>query len=173
MSKTKEYYNYYKERGICVRCKKAKAHPGKTQCLDCLEKIATYQRNRYPKISSDTRKRNTEYLKRKKNLCVAFGVCVQCMQRDAKKGQVCLDCYVKRKKNYEEKQRLSEKPPRHLWKEMNLCAVCGEPVEEGKRLCSKHSEIWANNISKHRKNTDRQNHPWQLSTKAMCLRYNK
>ena len=44
--RTKEERDYFKEKGICTRCRKAKAEEGRTMCPDCLAEMRKYNRNR-------------------------------------------------------------------------------------------------------------------------------
>ena len=44
--RTKAEREYLIEKGLCVRCRKAKAVEGRTMCPDCLEQTRQYNRQR-------------------------------------------------------------------------------------------------------------------------------
>lgn len=150
----KEYYDTYKKLGICTSCGKNKAMENRVLCPDCIEKDNLRTRT-YDK------ERKKFYNKRKRELCEALGVCTTCMTRDMKKGKQCLECYTKRIRKYREKQAEQGKLPRALWSEYGLCSICGEPVEEGNKLCSKHLEIARKNATHMRSFINRDTHKWR------------
>lgn len=139
----KEYYHTYKNLGICTSCGKNKAEEGKVQCFECAEKDANRTRT-YDK------KRKSEYNKRKKELCDAFGVCTTCMKRDKYKGKQCIECYTKRK----EKEKAKGTIPKQERMDKDICLMCNEPVVEGKYYCEKHLNILRVNVEKGRKVKD-------------------
>lgn len=155
----KIYYETYKQLKLCTQCGKEKAREGKTTCYECAEKDSMRQRN-YDK------ERKSQYNKRKKELCDAFGICTTCMKREKYKGKQCIECYLKRRRKYKEQVLESNKIPREMWGELNLCAICGKPVEPNYKLCSTHLEIARNNIAKGRANLDYTTHKWNLDKQA-------
>ena len=78
-----EYYHWYKEAGVCPRCRKNPCADGRSACLDCLAKDAEYQQKRRAAMPDDQRKvknkkinqlRAKRYKDRKsQGLCVACG----------------------------------------------------------------------------------------------------
>lgn len=98
MSLCKDRYNFYKSKNICPKCGHNEPVPGRVKCWDCLykenESSIKYQQS---KMTDEQRKRRNEYVKRKKALCVALGVCGACMKKDATQGKMCLECYVRAK----------------------------------------------------------------------------
>ena len=150
----KEYYYTYKSLGICTACGKNKAKEGKVLCFECAEKDANRAKN-YDK------NRKSEYNKRKKALCDAFGICTTCMKREKYKGKRCIECYLKAQRKYKEKQLEKGEVPRNLWSELGLCAICGEPRYENSKLCKKHLEITRERALNARKFVDKKNHSWR------------
>lgn len=150
----KEYYHTYKKLGICTACGKNKAEENRILCFECAEKDAN-------RVRTYDKKRKSEYNKRKRELCDAFGVCTTCMKKDKYKGKRCIECYLKAKKKYKEKQLDAGKIPRNLWEEFELCAICGQPRQEGSKLCKTHLEIARKNAQNARRFVDRENHPWE------------
>lgn len=139
MGYSKEDYQYYKSKGICVKCRRERALKGRVQCLDCLERDRERKSNKQPKISKEQR----EYNKRKKQLCVAFKVCRECQSKDATKGQVCLECWIKRQRRNKNKSKSIDRSER---KGYGLCYLCGRPSVEGYNLCQLHLEPYQNHM---------------------------
>lgn len=80
-------YLYYKQRNICVDCKKEKVNDGKTRCLKCREKSKAYN--------------NSDFIKAKKKLIYnelkAAGICVDCKKEKTEGGRVrCKPCAEKK-----------------------------------------------------------------------------
>ena len=145
---------YYKSKGICINCCKELAEPNRTLCWECAEKDRNRERT-YDK------KRKSEYNKRKKELCDAFGICTTCMKRDKYHGKQCIECYLKRKKKYKQQTSQSDKLPRELWSEFERCMICGGERAEGSKLCKTHLEIARRNAEIARGHIDRENHLWR------------
>lgn len=134
MSKTKELYDWYKSKGICTKCGTNKAKPGATMCFDCSEKdIERSQDYYYNKMTEDQYKRRLAYNRRKRELCIAFGLCRDCLKRDAVKGKFCLECYLKAQRRRMKKREGSIARTERI--EYGLCYFCGKPVLEGKKTC--------------------------------------
>ena len=134
MSKNKELYNWYKSKGICTKCGTNKAKPGGTMCFDCADKdIERSQDYYYNKMTEDQYKKRLAYNKRKRELCVAFGLCRDCLKRDAVKGKFCLECYLKAQRRNKKKSEGDVIRSERV--EYGLCYFCGKPVLEGKKTC--------------------------------------
>lgn len=150
----KRYYHTYKKLGICTACGKNKAEEGRVLCFECAEKDIN-------KTKTYDKKRKSEYNKRKKELCDAFGICTTCMKKEKYKGKRCIECYVKSKRKYRERQLDTGKLPRNLWNEFDLCSVCGQPSYKDSKLCKKHLEVARKQASNARQYIDRENHKWK------------
>ena len=159
----KIYYDVYKQLKLCVHCGKEKATEGKTTCFTCAEKDSQ-------RVKTYDKERKSNYRKRKRELCDAFGICTSCIQREKYKGKECIECYLKRRRKYKEKVLDSNKIPRELWGELNLCAICGNPVSPGHKLCDKHLEIARENIAKAREQVDYSSHTWNLDKRVDIYR---
>lgn len=151
---------YYKSKGICINCCKEQAEPNRTLCWECAEK----DRNR---VRTYNKERKRIYNKRKKELCDAFGVCTTCMTKDKYKGKQCIDCYLKRKRKYQENN--IGKIPRQLWDEFNRCMICGGERTEGSKLCEHHLEIARKNATNARGYIDRENHIWKKEINSSVI----
>lgn len=146
---TKEDYAYYKAKGICVGCRKTRAAKGLTMCLDCLDnaKFVSEQTR-----SDESRKQRREYMKRKRELCIVFGVCRECMCRDATHGKKCVKCYYKANSKKQSK--------RDLYRSCGLCVLCGRERVTGYLTCTRCLEKCRANVKK-RKKADSSNHYWR------------
>lgn len=81
----KQYYQRYKDAGICYKCKKRMAEPGRTECAVCARRSLAYNKSRAV-ANKDACKERYERLKAK-------GVCTNCGRRKAVKGNVlCKVC---------------------------------------------------------------------------------
>lgn len=134
MTKNKELYNWYKSKGICTKCGTNKVKKGCTMCWDCAEKSNMRSQNYYhSKMTEDQYKRRLNYNRRKRELCVAFGICRDCLKRDAIKGRFCLECYIKaQRRNMKKREGEIQRTERV---DYGLCYFCGKPVIEGKKTC--------------------------------------
>lgn len=151
----KEYYDTYKALGICTCCGKNKAEPNRVLCLECAIRDASRKK-------SYDKKRKAAYLKRKKELCDAFGICTSCCKKEKYKGKQCIDCYLKRKRKYAEKLAKEGKISRSLYSEYGLCSFCGKPVVEGKKVCEKHLKTTRERGEYARQFVDYKNHIWKM-----------
>jgi hypothetical protein len=146
------YREWLKENGFCVNCCIEKTWNNTTMCIECLDK----HKERCEITRSESSKMQRKlYLKRKRELCVAFGVCRECLKRDAKAGKRCVDCSIKTKKRYREKGIL----PRSVRVELGLCYFCGEKAMTGWKTCEKHKKTMGDNLKSW--DRDNTNHPWR------------
>ena len=84
-------------------------------------------------MTEDQYKKRLAYNKRKRELCVAFGLCRDCLKRDAVKGKFCLECYLKAQRRNKKKREGDVIRSERV--EYGLCYFCGKPVIEGKKTC--------------------------------------
>jgi hypothetical protein len=161
-----EYREWAKEKGLCVNCLKEKALKGRTMCAECLDK----HKERCEKTRSEkSKEQRRKYIKRKRDLCIAFGICRECLKREAKIGNKCLECHVKEIKR-NRNRTIQKTVPRSLRVEVGLCYICGQKVLEGKKLCEKHYKIACKNIEKGRNSVNLQEHYWRKLDSAYVKR---
>ena len=161
----KKYYDIYKKLGICTSCGKNKAEEGRVHCLECAIKDAERKRTyNYDK------ERKAKYIKRKRELCDAFGICTTCCTREKYKGKLCIECYLKSKRRYREKQIEKGVTPRDMRRDFNVCFYCGKPAVEGKRVCQKHLDILRENATHARKFNNTSNHKWRREKESDILK---
>lgn len=168
MGHTKKKMNtreYYKQRGICPRCKKAPAFGGFVHCAECLEIISlNNMKYRTPEKNEEYEKRNNEkkrlrYSERKKE-----GLCTSCGKKPKQHGMLCAECWVKRQntrkaREYPNRSRAGE----HFRSRIaaGVCMYCRNDVVSGYKLCEKCLE-------KRRRNTKKaaDSSPWRKEETA-------
>lgn len=115
-------------------CGKNKADEGYATCLVC-----RMERRGKESHSEESKARHTEYLKRRRDICYAFGVCVACGKRDAAhESSICRKCREKAKARSENKRREMNILPRVIMLDDYHCSACGKDIEPGERkVCDK------------------------------------
>ena len=80
-----ELYNWYKENGICVDCRKVFSIPGRVRCKACADKNAKKQQLKRDKLI--IYKRNLRMSR------IEAGLCVQCGKKPPLEGRrLCKRC---------------------------------------------------------------------------------
>lgn len=137
---------------------------------ECLQKYPPYDSMLCERRRTETsKKQRREYQKRKRELCIAFGICRECMCKIATNGNYCLECYLKNKKRSKRKRN---GVPRAERVSFGLCYFCGEPAEKGFKTCRYHHLIMANNV-KHTNYNDNKYHIWRQQNKLIFKRVDK
>lgn len=134
-----ENYAFYKSQGICTCCRKAKAIPGRTRCLDCRMEQRIYESKR--KKKSDSKKDMERYNEAKAN-----GICVRCKKRKAEHGLKCNRCYtaVLRKK-----KSIRIGVPRSELPNYGICySCCKNEILPGRKVCGACYEKRLASVSK-------------------------
>jgi len=84
-----EWYEWYKEHGICVRCRKLPAEPGRVMCNSCMRDERRKSRER-----SEARK---AYYKERRQGFIAQGLCGSCGKAPPLPGRKdCATCTANR-----------------------------------------------------------------------------
>lgn len=169
MGETITDYEWLTYMGMCHKCRKQKAAPGRHFCFDCLEKIREENARRYdPEKAVEYQGRRREIYREKK----AAGICTRC-SRPATHGLYCYECSVKVRRN-EIRQAERRKRERHerglipkKRRESGLCLWCGEPAMPGFLCCSRHKKIIADAGKKGSEaNLRNGNNPWIKEVEA-------
>ena len=158
----KERYEYLKKLGICVECGSEDAWKGRTKCLCCLH--LTKEASEVAR-SEASKKQRKKYLSKKRDLCIAFGICRECLKREVTEGKLrCGRCITKQKVRYENKTPLKREDRTRL----GLCYFCGERAVDGKKTCLKHYKVVSDNLKK----SERKNeiHPWRKQDRMNIIR---
>lgn len=120
--------------------------------------------------SEDSKAQRRNYIKRKRDLCIAFGVCRECLCKPATYGLKCTSCHVKEiKRNAARRKDI----PRHERPKYGRCYFCGDPVEKGFKTCPKCHKIMAVNMLKGKANVNMENHYWRKMDRANVERIHR
>lgn len=140
-------YDYLKIRGICVKCGKNKADTGYTTCLVCRMDI----REKGETHKTESLYRHRQWLKRRRDIQYAFGVCVTCGKRDAEGGKsICKFCKAKAKSRAAKSRLKKGIFPRDSYTKDGECYFCKNDAMSSKKVCPKHYKILFENMKKAR-----------------------
>lgn len=134
-----ERREWYKAHHICPKCGQNAAFGKFVQCEVCLEKTALSNlkyADKQPEYEARRRpKRKQQYEERK-----ATGICTVCGKHDAVNGQLCTECWNRRRKRREKEKVERKRPGEHFRERVSagICMYCCEPVVEGYCFCEKH-----------------------------------
>lgn len=138
-------YEWLTELGLCHKCRKERAAPGKKFCYDCLSTIREDSAKRYdPEKAKKYQCRRREIYREKKKA----GICVRC-SNPATHGIYCYECSIKAKRRSHKRAKIRklERHERGLIpdkrKEAGLCKWCGKPAIEGLQCCEEHQKIFS------------------------------
>lgn len=139
---------------------------GNCDLEECLLKTPPYDWKKTEQFRTENSKeQRRKYVKRKRELCIAFGICRECMCRDAKVNKYCTECFVKMRKNNKKRRNKIHRAERVSY---GLCYFCGNPVEKGFKTCTKCHEIMKNNILHTDYQNMAKNHWWRIDAK-LCI----
>lgn len=128
-------YAYLKSHGLCVICGHSRADPGYTTCLVCrMDKRAKGETHK-----TESKYHHQQWLKRRRDIQYAFGVCVTCGKRDAMTGKsICQYCAASARQRAERNRREKGILPRDTYTKDGICWFCDSPSMPGKKVCSEH-----------------------------------
>lgn len=154
---------WYIEHHICVSCGQRDAFNGRQKCPECLEK-AVLCNMKYRSLERERKYYGRR--KEKREARISSGLCPIC-GRPAVKGQMCLECYVRRRRQREREktQRAQRGDPRRARVENGLCWFCDSPALAGKKVCQNHYDEILTRF--HRGGVD---HPWSKDEAARLSR---
>lgn len=112
-----------------------------------------------------SREQRRNYVKRKREICIAFGVCRECMAKDAVVGNYCVECFVKNKRRNELKRKDFPRSERPAY---GKCYFCGKPVERGFKTCKKCHENIKERVMNRKINNS--GHIWRNMNKLIFQR---
>ncbi len=127
-------YQYYKSRGICVKCGKDVAMEGMVVCPECGYKDMLRSYKYRNNMNEEQRNRIREWRNNKRSKNRTDGLCSCGKPRDNEKYKLCKDCRAYHR-NYKRK-----KSHPNMWMELGLCRWCGGEVVEGYKYCAEHLE---------------------------------
>jgi len=143
--KSMETYYWLKEHGICVSCHQEDAEPNRTLCFECGEKrkkryIEYYKENNEDRKEKIRKNSKIRYWKLKEK-----GICTCCGKRKISRNSTiyCLDCYIKKRRAYAERNR--GKIDRNERPKYGMCYKCGKQElytdTQCKECYTKQSEV--------------------------------
>lgn len=134
---------FFKQMGICPRCRKNKLEGSEKTCVECKAKQAEYA----AKIRADE-EGHRHYL----NICSQWdkkhraeleeqGLCNRCGKRNADDGyKTCSWCRAKRRVyNQNRTAQIGTTKQRRI--DNGLCIWCENPIKEGYKVCEKHYQM--------------------------------
>lgn len=134
-AKQRELYAKLRSKGICVRCKKAKARPGKAQCEACAAATA---------VDGAARSKRRYVWLREHGFCTLCGhekalegmsVCTVCRERSNAYAAKSRGKATPKRKEY---RKQYDRELREWYSEHGLCTKCGrEHAEPGLKTCKK------------------------------------
>lgn len=130
-----ERYHWLKDHGFCVYCGKEKADEGYISCLLCRMNI----REKGDTHKTESAYHHRQWLKRRRDIMYAFGVCVVCGKRDAENGKtICVHCRKKSAIRMEKTRRKNGVFARDSYTKDGECYFCRNPSIPGKKVCEEH-----------------------------------
>ncbi len=135
----KERYDFLKSMGICVRCGQNRAWKGQIHCLECRFKERERQLKYYHENIEKERAKTAERHKKRRQNNIEAGLCAVCGKRKPVEGlKYCDFCRKKINTRNNRRRDLKREVPVFLYGDGQHCTVCGKPVFEDSKLCSKH-----------------------------------
>lgn len=131
-------YDYHKMRGVCVRCLKNQAAPGRVRCEECLAKNAEAQA-RYRERHGEDKEKKRERQRKLRQERMEAGLCVACGRHKQWNGKtLCMSCAMKdraRQERYRMKHPYEPKETQEERKERlkRQAALMTEKSREGNR----------------------------------------
>ena len=132
----KERRAWYIKHNICPVCGQREALPNRQKCSICTEK-STLNNIKYRNLEQE--RKYYARRKEKREQRILLGLCPNCGKK-AEKGQLCLNCYVKKQKRHEKEklERELKGDPRRERIKAGKCWFCSANAISGKKVCKKH-----------------------------------
>lgn len=166
----KEVRDWCREHGICTRCSKERAEPGKALCLVCKMKLREDSQERYRKQAAamteeeqqarNARKRQIASEKR------AQGICQQCARPVYKGHAYCYEHYITQKKAH----RKHDEKRFNYYSEQGMCKICGGECVQGKKYCPVHYQQKVESMRKASECRNLKKHTWAQDNNAAFRR---
>lgn len=146
----KDGYQFIKSLGLCVRCRKSTAMPGKTYCEVCAAEQAEQRLRKKEAMTSEEiqikKQKDKIYRDRIRAERRSMGLCIYCGKQKARDHTLCIECNLKHRRSAQksrERQRYQNGTEwkngisRHEYPQYGICyKCCKNPVIEGKKLCA-------------------------------------
>lgn len=159
------YYQWYKDAGVCPRCMKNPCADNRSACLECLAKDAEKKREQRARMTADQRKTRNKKInqlraKRYENR-KAQGLCVTCGKRAPAPNRVrCGICLAKaRRAAQNHREKIGVVPMQIKWE--NGC-ICGKPSMQGKKVCADCYAKLVKNAEKGKESQKAKGYRWEF-----------
>lgn len=131
----KDEYWFFVKMGICTKCGKYTAAPGRRKCEVCLAKDAeSHMKKREAKGNGNSN--HKEYLKRRREEAKKNGICRSCLKRKAMPGwSMCHECASKNRRKLRELHREQGHVTYTEAIENGLCTCCRHERSTHGKLC--------------------------------------
>lgn len=138
--KNKADRKWYRENGICPRCRKNTLFGDEKECIECRATKYENTINSRERLGREHYNEvHKEWSKRTHHEMIERGICTRCRKRNADYGyKTCGICRGKIR-NY--KRIKYRKPDRRERYEQGLCYFCDNPIKDRYRVCEKHYQM--------------------------------
>lgn len=151
----KELREWRKSLGICTRCGKFDAEPGKTMCLTCLMDSREYGREYYRKkakaMTEDEKRVRSEKTSRRYHERKELGICPQCSRPRHENHAYCYEHYISMKRAQARHYR-----KKHPVRPPGTCKLCGGEPVPGHKMCPVHYKEYSERMTKLNKERSKQ-----------------
>lgn len=164
----RETRKWYKEHGICIRCRVNDVQPGHTRCLQCRfdenEEGRKRRDNWTPEQHEAEKARQRASAKRRYDERRAAGLCTKCGKRPPSHGKtMCPRCLSRNARNNLNYKRKHGALPSDMRGDGLYCSLCCKPVCNGEKTCPSCLVIKQKNVAKARERFLEIQHPWKQS----------
>ena len=137
---SKEDRKWYRENGICPRCRKNIILGTENVCPECSAYAYEITMNSRERLGKEHyNKVHKEWSKRTHHEMIQKGICTRCRKRKADYGYKT--CGICREKGRKYKRVKYGKPDRSERRKQGLCYFCDNPVKDGYKVCEKHYKM--------------------------------
>ena len=134
---SKEDRKWYRENGICPRCRKNIILGTENVCPECSAYAYEITMNSRERLGKEHyNKVHKEWSKRTHHEMIQKGICTRCRKRKADYGyKTCGICREKGRKYKRVKYGKPDRSERYI---QGLCYFCDNPIKDGYKVCEKH-----------------------------------
>ena len=137
---SKEDRKWYRENGICPRCRKNIILGTENVCPECSAYAYEITMNSRERLGKEHyNKVHKEWSKRTHHEMIQKGICTRCRKRKADYGYKT--CGICREKGRKYKRVKYGKPDRSERYKQGLCYFCDNPIKDGYKVCEKHYKM--------------------------------
>lgn len=138
--KNKADRKWYRENGICPRCRNNTIFGNENICPECSAEMYEINMNSRERLGIEHYNEvHKEWSKRTHREMIERGICTRCRKRKADYGYKT--CGICRKKIRNYKRIKYGKPDRSERYKQRLCYFCDNPIKDGYKVCEKHYKM--------------------------------